>query len=165
MSVLDSKSPVIQYYHCCYYYCLMAAAFDCIQSQDFPCLSMCPPPEGDTFEGKLLTAPSSDLQELLCGGWILQHYLDRPCPADVAYWLFQILCRHSDRHIIKSSFDILWILTEAAAEVYMSETVPYTTCLKELIPLPQIKGPFFQSTKFLFFLFYSSIIIKTSSQN
>ncbi|XP_074613049.1 SMC5-SMC6 complex localization factor protein 2-like isoform X1 [Acropora palmata] len=87
-----------------------------VTSQDFPCLSMRPPPEDDTFESKLLTASSRDLQELLCGGWILQHYLDRPCPPDVAYWLFQILCRHSDRHIIKSSFDVLWLLTEAAAE-------------------------------------------------
>ncbi|XP_029195881.2 uncharacterized protein LOC114961374 isoform X2 [Acropora millepora] len=87
-----------------------------VTSQDFPCLSMRPPPEGDSFESKLLTASSRDLQELLCGGWILQHYLDRPCPPDVAHWLFQILCRHSDRHIIKSSFDVLWVLTEAAAE-------------------------------------------------
>ena len=117
----------------------MTAAFDYIQSQDFPCLSMRPPPEGDSFESKLLTASSRDLQELLCGGWILQHYLDRPCPPDVAHWLFQILCRHSDRHIIKSSFDVLWVLTEAAAEVYNSETVPYTACLKELIALPHLK--------------------------
>ena len=117
----------------------MTSAFDCIQSQDFPCLSMRPPPEGDTFESKLLTTSSRDLQELLCGGWILQHYLDRPCPPDVAYWLFQILCRHSDRHIIKSSFDVLWVLTEAAAEVYKSETVPYTACFKELIALPYFK--------------------------
>lgn len=87
-----------------------------VTSQDFPCLSMRPPPEGDSFESKLLTAPSRNLQELLCGGWILQHYLNRPCPPDVAHWLFQILCRHSDRHIIKSSFDVLWVLTEAAAE-------------------------------------------------
>ncbi|XP_068709472.1 SMC5-SMC6 complex localization factor protein 2-like isoform X1 [Montipora foliosa] len=83
---------------------------------DVPSLLINPSPECDTFEGKLVVASSSDLQELLCGGWILQHYLDRFCPADVAYWLFQILCRHRDQHIISSSFQILWTLTEAATE-------------------------------------------------
>ena len=78
---------------------------------------MVPHPVSDTFEGKLFTALDSDLQELLCGGWILQHYLDRPCPPEVADWLFQIMCRHSDQHIVSSSFQVLWALVEAATEV------------------------------------------------
>lgn len=88
-----------------------------IQSQDFPRLSMVPHPVSDTFEGKLFMALDSDLQELLCGGWILQHYLDRPCPPEVADWLFQIMCRHNDQHIVSSSFQVLWTLVEAATEV------------------------------------------------
>ena len=106
-----------------YYYNYFAC--DCIQSQDFPSLLINLPPECDTFEGKLVVASSSDLQELLCGSWILQHYLDRFCPADVAYWLFQILCRHSDQHIISSSFQVLWTLTEAATEVHIKLILPH----------------------------------------
>lgn len=88
-----------------------------VTSQDFPRLSMVPPPSSDnTFEAKLLTASDSDLQELLCGGWILQHYLDNPCPPEVTDWLFQIMCRHSNQHIISSSFQVLWVLVEASTE-------------------------------------------------
>ena len=64
---------------------------------------MAPQPDGDTFEAKLMLASDSDLQELLCGGWILQHYLDKHCPSEVAEWLFHIMCRHRDQHIISSS--------------------------------------------------------------
>lgn len=34
-----------------------------VTSQDFPSLLINPPPECDTFEGKLVVASSSDLQE------------------------------------------------------------------------------------------------------
>ena len=88
-----------------------------IQSQDFPRLSMVPHPGGDTFEAKLLSASDTDLEELLCGGWVLQHYLDKPCPPEVAEWLFQIMCRHRDQHIISASFQALWVMLEAATEV------------------------------------------------
>ncbi|XP_078358629.1 SMC5-SMC6 complex localization factor protein 2-like [Oculina patagonica] len=87
-----------------------------VTSQDFPCLSMVPHPGEDTFEAKLMSASDTDLQELLCGGWILQHYLDKPCPSEVAEWLFQIMCRHRDQHIISSAFKVLWVMLEAATE-------------------------------------------------
>ena len=88
-----------------------------LQTEDFPCLSMVPQPDKDTFEAKLMSASGNDLQELLCGGWILQHYLDKPCPSEVAEWLFQIMCRHRDQHIISSSFQVLCVMLEAATEV------------------------------------------------
>ena len=88
-----------------------------IQSPDFPRLSMVPHPDGDSFEIKLLSESDCDLQELLCGGWILQYYLDKPCPAEVAEWLFEIMCRHRDQHISSSAFQALWVLLEAATEV------------------------------------------------
>lgn len=87
------------------------------QSQDFPHLSMVPHPQGNSFEAKLVLASDIELQELLCGGWVLQHYLDKPCPPEVAEWLFQIMCRHRDQHVIITSFQVLWIMLEAATEV------------------------------------------------
>ena len=87
------------------------------QSQDFPHLSMVPHPQGNSFEAKLVLASDIELQELLCGGWVLQHYLDKPCPSEVAEWLFQIMCRHRDQHVIITSFQVLWIMLEAATEV------------------------------------------------
>lgn len=87
-----------------------------VTSQDFPHLSMVPHPQGNSFEAKLVLASDIELQELLCGGWVLQHYLDKPCPSEVAEWLFQIMCRHRDQHVIITSFQVLWIMLEAATE-------------------------------------------------
>ena len=95
----------------------MIVMFFFFQSQDFPRLSMVPHPQGNSFEAKLVLASDIELQELLCGGWVLQHYLDKPCPSEVAEWLFQILCRHRDQHVIITSFQVLWIMLEAATEV------------------------------------------------
>lgn len=78
---------------------------------------MLPYPERNSFEEKLLMASDTDLQELLCGGWILQHYLNRACPREVCYWLFQIMCQHNDHHIINAAFQVLWAMIEAATEV------------------------------------------------
>lgn len=78
---------------------------------------MVPHPGGGAFEAKLISASDVDLQELLCGGWIVQHYLDKPCPAKVAEWLFQIMCRHRDQHIVNSAFQAQWVLLEAGTEV------------------------------------------------
>ncbi|XP_022805706.1 uncharacterized protein LOC111342848 isoform X3 [Stylophora pistillata] len=87
-----------------------------VTSQDFPHLSMVPHPHGNSFEAKLVSASDIELQELLCGGWVLQHYLDTLCPSEVAEWLFQIMCRHTDQHIINTCFQVLWIMLEAATE-------------------------------------------------
>ena len=78
---------------------------------------MLPRPNKDTFEAALLSGSDSDLQELLCGGWILQQYLNRPCPSEVADWLFQVMCRHRDQHAISSSFQVLWAMLEVVTEV------------------------------------------------
>lgn len=54
-----------------------------------------------------------EIQELLCGGWITQRYLVRPCPQNVVQWLFHILSYHLDSHTVQASYNCLWSLLNA----------------------------------------------------
>lgn len=106
-------------------FCYLNRCSFVFQSQDFPRLSMLPHPENYSFEAKVMSGSDADLQELICGGWILQHYLDWPCPSEVSEWLFQVMCRHQDQHVISSSFQVLWVMVETATEVSSCLTVSY----------------------------------------
>ena len=86
---------------------------------------MLPHPENYSFEAKVMSGSDADLQELICGGWILQHYLDWPCPSEVSEWLFQVMCRHQDQHVISSTFQVLWVMVETATEVSSCLTMSY----------------------------------------
>lgn len=106
-------------------FCYLNRCSFVFQSQDFPHLSMLPHPENYSFEAKVMSGSDADLQELICGGWILQHYLDWPCPSEVSEWLFQVMCRHQDQHVISSTFQVLWVMVEIATEVSSCLTVSY----------------------------------------
>ena len=104
-------------------FCYLNRCSFVFQSQDFPRLSMLPRPENDSFEAKVMSGSDADLQEIICGGWILQHYLDWPCPSEVSEWLFQVMCRHQDHHVISSTFQVLWVMVETATEASSCLTV------------------------------------------
>ena len=82
-----------------------------------PLVAECDTTSGDSIEQLLKTSTCEQLQELLCGGWILNHYLMKPCPPNVAEWLFDIMCQHEDIHVVSCAYQALWAFLLAGSEV------------------------------------------------
>ena len=74
-------------------------------------------PSANGFEKLLVTSSCTKLHELLCGGWIMNHYLMKPCPRPVAEWLFDVMCHHQDTHVSSCAYQALWALLIAGTEV------------------------------------------------
>jgi hypothetical protein len=82
-----------------------------------PCLNVPNPFNEDTFLLKLISSKSDDIKEIINGGWLMQYYLKRPCPAPVAEWVFHIMCFYPDTFVSSQCFKTLWALLRAGTEV------------------------------------------------